>query len=118
LRGFISFQLKQLFAGTITLIFLVAIPLRGFISFQLSEAVEEFAKARVAIPLRGFISFQLAPATGAAPVRRGAVSSNPLARIHLISTKRAGKLNKLKAEMKLVAIPLRGFISFQREPKC
>jgi len=94
----------------------VAIPLRGFISFQPPGGSGYLlgAKRGVAIPLRGFISFQrggevgrVAPATGA--------SSNPLARIHLISTHRFVHRGLRKGLVDRVAIPLRGFISFQRK---
>jgi len=44
-----------------------------------------------------------------------AESSNPLARIHLISTRWRGWLNRATV---IVAIPLRGFISFQPRYRC
>jgi len=65
---------------------LVAIPLRGFISFQRAWRQGQAGRhaQAVAIPLRGFISFQLGIAR--AKLNSLVESSNPLARIHLIST--------------------------------
>jgi len=140
LRGFISFQpgLRWSFGQRGEK---VAIPLRGFISFQrVLKVLFDLFNLDVAIPLRGFISFQrgekkrggeaggaaarsnplarihlistfvLKDRTGVAPRQR----SNPLARIHLISTRGLRGRNALRSGSR-VAIPLRGFISFQQQ---